>query len=223
MEEVTAAATDKHRINDCSGSDPYNGGKQGQEESDSLSDEQSSSHEDGGTDFVYSDQSDIEEFLNSEEVELPQPLPPRTSQQHTQIILTWLVYFVLLRQYKNYISDNAIEQVLKFVQQLLFCIGQLIKDHTDLCLVLATNLPTTLYSARKMLKIDRDNSIQYVVCPKCTKLYLMDDIVVNDCRQTFARTLQGCCFSTIKTTQNVWFTACTKSCSEKWWRQVLCS
>ena len=145
---------------------------------------------------MYSDQSDIEEFLNSEEVELPQPLPPRTSQQHTQIILTWLVYFVLLRQYKNYISDNAIEQVLKFVQQLLFCIGQLIKDHTDLCLVLATNLPTTLYSARKMLKIDRDNSIQYVVCPKCTKLYLMDDIVVNDCRQTFARTLQGCCFST---------------------------
>ena len=44
----------------------------GQEESDSLSDEQSSSHEDAGTDYVDSDQSDIEEFLNSEEVELPQ-------------------------------------------------------------------------------------------------------------------------------------------------------
>ena len=141
-----------------------------------------------------SDQSDIEEFLNSEEVELPQPLPPKTSQQHTQIILTWLVYFVLVWQYKNYISDNAIEQVLKFVQQFLFCIGQLIKDHTDLCLVLATNLPTTLYSARKMLKIDRDNFIQYVVCPRCTKLYLMDDIVVNDCRQTFARTCEHVAF-----------------------------
>ena len=85
---------------------------------------------------------------------------------------------MLVWQYKNYVSDNAIEQVLKFVQQLLLCIGQLIKDHTDLCLVLATNLPTTLYSARKMLKIDRDNFVQYVVCPKCTKLYLMDDIVV---------------------------------------------
>ena len=141
-----------------------------------------------------SDQSDIEEFLNSEEVELLQPLPPRTSQQHTQIILTWLVYFVLVWQYKNYISDNAIEEVLKFVQQFLFCIGQLINDHTDLFLVLATNLPTTLYSARKMLKIDRDNFIQYVVCPRCTKLYLMDDIVVNDCRQTFARTCEHVAF-----------------------------
>ncbi|KAK2555747.1 hypothetical protein P5673_022327, partial [Acropora cervicornis] len=166
----------------------------GQDESDSLSDEQSSSHEDVGTDYVDSDQSDIEEFLNSEEVELLQPLPPRTSQQHTQIILTWLVYFVLVWQYKNYISDNAIEEVLKFVQQFLFCIGQLINDHTDLFLVLATNLPTTLYSARKMLKIDRDNFIQYVVCPRCTKLYLMDDIVVNDCRQTFARTCEHVAF-----------------------------
>ena len=166
----------------------------GQEESDSLSDEQSSFHEDGGTDYVDSDQSDIEEFLHSEEVELPQPLPPRTSQQHSRIILAWLVYFVLVWQYKNYISDNAIEQVLKFVQQLLLCIGQLIKDHTELCLVLATNLPTTLYLARKMLKIDRDNFIQYVVCPKCTKLYLMDDIVVNDSRQTFARTCEHVAF-----------------------------
>ena len=95
----------------------------------------------------------MEEFLCSEDVELPEPLPPRTSQQHTQIILTWLVYFVLVWQHKNYVSDNALEQVLKFVQQLLLCIGQLIKDHTNLCLVLATNLPTTLYSARKMLNI----------------------------------------------------------------------
>ena len=73
----------------------------GREESDSLADEQSSCDEDGGIDYVDSDQSDIEEFLHSEEAELPQPLPPRTSQQHTRIILTWLVYFVLVWQYKN--------------------------------------------------------------------------------------------------------------------------
>ena len=104
------------------------------------------------------------------------------------MILTWLVYFISVWQYKNYMSDNAIEQLLKFVQQLLFCIGQLIKDHTDLCLVLATNLPTSLYSARLFLKIDRNNFLQYVVCPKCTKLYQMDEIVVNDGRQNFAKT-----------------------------------
>ena len=96
-------------------------------------------------------------MLQSEEVELPQPSPISTNQQHTRVILTWIVYFVLVWQYKNYVSDNAIEQLLKFVQQLLFCIGELIKDHTELCIVLATNIPTSLYSARKLLKIDRDN------------------------------------------------------------------
>ena len=127
-------------------------------------------------------------MLQPEEVELPQPSPLSTNQQRTRIILTWIVYFVLVWQYKNYVSDNAIEQLLNFVQQLLFCIGELIKDHTELCIVLATNLPTSLYSARKLLKIDRDNFQQYVVCPKCTKLYHMDEVVFNEGHRTVART-----------------------------------
>lgn len=117
-----------------------------------------------------------------------QPSPMSTNQQRTGVILTWIVYFVLAWQYKNYVSDNAIEQLLKFVQQLLFCIGELIKDHTELCIVLATNIPTSLYSARKLLKIDRDNFQQYVVCPKCTKLYQMDEVVINEGHRTVART-----------------------------------
>ncbi|XP_078363332.1 uncharacterized protein LOC144647400 [Oculina patagonica] len=78
---------------------------QEQEESDRLSDEDSSHHEDGGTDYVDSDLSDVEELLHSEDVKLLQPLPPRTRQQDTWIILIWLVYFVLVWQYKNYVSD----------------------------------------------------------------------------------------------------------------------
>ena len=99
--------------------------------------------EDEGTDYLDSGSSDLEDLLQSEEVELPQPSPNCSNQQRIQVILTWLVYFILVWQYKNCISDNAIKQLLKFVQQLLFCIGQLIKDHTDLCLVLATNLPVS--------------------------------------------------------------------------------
>ncbi|KAL9955679.1 hypothetical protein ACROYT_G037033 [Oculina patagonica] len=77
-----------------------------QEESDSLSDEDSSHHEDGGTDYVDSDLSDVEELLHSEDVKLLLPLPPRTRQQDTWIILIWLVYFVLVWQYKNYQHGN---------------------------------------------------------------------------------------------------------------------
>ena len=130
----------------------------------------------------------MEDLLQSEELQLPQPLPQETNQQYLRVILTWVVYFVLVWQYKNYVSDIAIEQLLKFVQQIMFCIGHLIKEHTELCFVLATNLPTTLFSARKFLGIDRDNFHQNVVCPKCTKLYQMDEIVVNNGRQSFART-----------------------------------
>ena len=107
---------------------------------------------DEGTEYSGSESSDVEDLLQSEEVELPQPSPRCTNQQCIQVILTWLVYFILAWQCKNYISNNAIEQLLKLVQQLLFCIGQLIIDHTDLCLVLGTNLPTSLYSARRFLK-----------------------------------------------------------------------
>lgn len=165
-----------------------------EEPHDISSEEENSCHEDEGTDYIDSDSSDIEDMLQSGEVELPQPTSSCTNKQRAKVILTWLVYFVLVWQYKNYISDSAIEQMLKFVQQLLFCIGQLIKNHTDFCLVLATNLPTTLYSARKMLKIDRDNFLQYVVCPKCTKLYHMDEIVINEGRRTVARTCENVAF-----------------------------
>ena len=67
-----------------------------------------------------------------------------------------------------------------------------------MCFVLATNLPTTLYSARKFLGIDRDNFHQYVVCPKCTKLYQMDEIVVSNGRQSFARTCDNLPFPRAK-------------------------
>ena len=148
------------------------------------SDEEGNCSGDEATDYA---DSEDEGILQSEEVELPEPSSLITNQQHTQII-------VLLWQYKNYVSDNAIEQLLKFVQQLLFCIGHLIKDHTELCLVLAMNLPTTLYSARKLLKINRDNFQQYVVCLKCTKLYHMDEIVINDGHRSVARTCSSVAF-----------------------------
>ncbi|KAL9978535.1 hypothetical protein ACROYT_G016062 [Oculina patagonica] len=65
----------------------------------------------------------------------------------------------------------------------------IIQSTTELCIVLGTNLPTTRsVLTRKLLKIDRDNFQQYVVCPKCTKLYHMDEIVINDGRQSVART-----------------------------------
>ena len=65
--------------------------------------------EEDGTDYIDSESSDIEGIIGREDVELPEPVPSITRQQHIQVILTWLVYVVLVWQYKNYVSDNAID------------------------------------------------------------------------------------------------------------------
>ena len=87
-----------------------------------------------GTDYPDSDEDVVmEEMLQSEQVELPQPTPVGSNVQHRRVILTWLVYFLLVWQYKHYISDNGIEQLFQFMRQLLFCIGQIFKEHSKLC------------------------------------------------------------------------------------------
>ena len=75
---------------------------------------------DEGTDYLDSESSDVEDLLQSEEVELPQPSPRFANQQCIQVILTWLVYFILVWQYKNYVSNNAIEQLLKLLNNYYF-------------------------------------------------------------------------------------------------------
>ena len=118
------------------------------------SDEPSSSERssDKGTDYADSDEDVVmEEILQSKEVELPQPTPVGSNLQRRKVILTWLVYFVLVWQYKQCANDNGIEHLVRFMRQLFFCIGEIVKEHPDFCLVLAANLPATLYSARKLL------------------------------------------------------------------------
>ena len=113
-----------------------------------------------------------------------------TANGHAKIILTWLVYFILIWQYKNYVSDAGIEQLLKFRKEFLNYIGVALKSSLDveLVLVLASNIPITLYSARKLLGINRDLFQRYVVCPQCTKLYSMEDILYQNGQKVFART-----------------------------------
>ena len=130
-----------------------------------------------------------EELLDNDSA-IPHPPPQMEPNQHAKILLIWLVYFILIWQYKNYISDNAIEQLLTFVKAFFTCIATALQPHIniELLMVLATNLPTTLYSARKLLNVNRDSFIRYAVCPKCTKLYKMDSILHNDGQQVYART-----------------------------------
>lgn len=167
---------------------------QGALESDDRSEEDIGG-EDGeeGTDYMDSDPSGIAQV-----VELPQPLPPRTSQQHSSHSLTRPVYFILVWQYKNYISGNAIKLLLKLCSSCSCVLGSSSWSTQFFCLVLAGDLPTALYSARKLLKTDWDNFMQYAVFPKCPKLYHTEDIIVNNGCQTFGKTCQHIAFPQAK-------------------------
>ena len=153
----------------------------------SSDDDDNDDDDDDGPLFV---DDNFDEDITGTNCPLPNPLPKTTKNEHAKIILTWLVYFILIWQYKNYVSDNGVEQLLKFFKEFLTCIGAALQSHLDveLVLMLAANLPTTLYSARKLLNINRDSFEQFVVCPKCSKLYQMDKILYNDGRKVCART-----------------------------------
>ena len=141
-------------------------------DSDSIDEDYGSFYIDGEFD---------EELLDNDSA-IPHPSSQIEPNEHPKILLTWLVYFILMWQYKNYISDHAIEQLWTFVKAFFTCAATALQPHVtvELLMVLATNLPTTLYSARKLLNVNRDSFIRYAVCPKCTKLYKMDSILQND-------------------------------------------
>ena len=130
------------------------------------------------------------EDVADERCELPEPPPQLNGNQQAKLLLTWFVYFILVWQCKNYVSNNATEQLVKFLQKFFVCIGSVIAEHTDcdLIAVLVTNFPATLYSMRRFLNLDRDSFVKFVVCPKCMKLYEMDKVLYNNGLETIATT-----------------------------------
>lgn len=87
--------------------------------------------EEDGAPYNDSESSNIEGIIGRD-VQLAHSIPSNTRQQHIQVILTCPVYSVLVWQYKNYVSDNAMENFQKSFQKLLLCTGDVHKDHTDL-------------------------------------------------------------------------------------------
>ena len=41
-------------------------------------------------------------------------------------------------------------------------------------------IPTSVYMLRKVLLLDRDNFVRYIVCPACTKIYKNSDCFIDD-------------------------------------------
>ena len=75
---------------------------------------------------------------------LPEAQHHKTALQKANLLVFWLLYFLLLWQVTCRLSDNGLIWLLKFLISWQF------------------------------LNLDRDDFNKFVVCPKCTKLYKYD-------------------------------------------------
>ena len=107
----------------------------------------------------------------------PLPEPAEHPPHRLRSLLMWSLYFLIVWQYCHLISDNALLMLLNFIKAFLTCIGAALQNGAgaEFALSLAAGVPTTMYSLRMFLGVDRDNFERYVVCRKCTKLYRPED------------------------------------------------
>ena len=143
----------------------------------------SSESEDAGSDIngeVSSANDDAGSDSDGEEVWDDSALPPEDDfiirpREDTRIMpmaIQYTVFALLIWQTKFSISDSACEALLG-IFRLMLCVVQVFINSEVLKSVL-DNFPTSLYLIRKRLGIERDNFEKFVVCSKCSKLYLYD-------------------------------------------------
>ena len=100
---------------------------------------------------------------------LPEPHERFSITNKLTSLLQWFVLFILLWQANCKISDNGLEWLLRFMFQFLHLLG--VTCQCDYLVRFCSMFPTSLYVLRQLLKLDRDDFVKYVVCPKCSSLY----------------------------------------------------
>lgn len=83
----------------------------------------------------------------------------------------WLLILILTWQIGHCISVAAIGELLQFIAKA-FSLAESLLSSPGL-----SAFPTSIYLAHKYLKIERDNFIKYVLCPKCHTLYNYEEMM----------------------------------------------
>ena len=117
----------------------------------------------GGIDYEVFDDNKCENDINDKLL---------TEQQ--EVILK-LLKSLFLWQMANFISDCSISKMLVIFKIFLELINKYLQN--DWLQTLINELPTSMYSARKYIGIERDSFTKYTVCPssKCQKMYTFDE------------------------------------------------
>ena len=113
----------------------------------------------------------LQDITNDEP--LPEPRQRQSSIQAVIVILQWFAYFLLFWQAACKISDNGLEWLLRFMFQFLHMIG--ITCNSEYLSEMVLMFPSSLYLLRKFVMFKRDDFVKFVVCPKCSSLYNLEN------------------------------------------------
>ena len=90
------------------------------------------------------------------------------------------------------IADNAIESLLKFVKCFFTCMGKYLSEkwNIEFIAVVATYIPSTLYTLYRYLGIYRDNFTKFAVCDRksCHQIHKLEDCIYGADGQIMKKT-----------------------------------
>ena len=115
--------------------------------------------------------------------------PPALPQQNTMtskpenVLLTWLLLFLLRLQAKHYIPDSAVNCLLKFLYMFFSIVGR----HSDFVANLAGSFPMSVYQMQKFFGI-KEEFARFIVCRKCYSVYEFKNCIEQSGVQLLSKT-----------------------------------
>ena len=121
------------------------------------------------------DESDVEEVDNNTSEIDPQ----------AKSFVRWIAALILGFQAAYVLPYNATQWLFTFLHVLFTTLR--IVCPTPFILAVCTLLPGSLYLAWRLLKVDEDEFIRYVVCPKCDSIYRFEECIVTSGTQLLSK------------------------------------
>ena len=112
--------------------------------------------------------------LNDDDDQSPQLEPRDTASIASHLSLVkWLITFLFLLQAKFHLSDRVLDMLLKFLKTF-FTVSV---RFNSFCALIASEMPTSLYMARKKYRTMKDCFKLFPVCKDCGSVWKFDSCI----------------------------------------------
>ena len=120
----------------------------------------------------FNDEHDLEESESEDEED---NLGDTANMELLSTLRQKILFFIFFWQSFFRVSETALKYLLRFLKYLIKVIS--ITYQCPSLQSLSDEMPLTIRTAEKCLKLNENGVIQYVVCPKCHSVYLLDDCI----------------------------------------------